>query len=1114
MQRTQQWVENEELPGESAAGENSAYHMFSDDARNDDSGYYGNQHHVLAVKHSGQRPYEHHSVKGHDFPQVSSNDTPLEPLFETGTGQTYSERSTEEGIYGHSYSQANDPPDLSEEQSLPFEPQPQADSNEPSEYDQEVNGTSDGEDDDEAFRCGMLRSAEARCFSDDLFQYMPTAPTTSALQDLEDPPGLIGIQELLEQEKGEGYPQDRWQVDKDSVAMLASIVRDVKEYQVSKMHFHLPVPLRHCRSEIPVLQCDPDTELRRLKQSNEINIASDGMMPFDLEDKKGESLVWGAEDLALPERVRNELESERLQVDAETMSFMKGVLGGTEQTLADLLRQESERQVIPRVSPTLLPLSPPLSPARIPPEIANIPLTSTPEDPTLHEAAELHAQIRARDERDAQAGMETGAEEVHSFVVNEAAPSSTPLRKKTRALQSLKVLSPLFPQISSDLSEPPAKRVKTVAFSDELQTVIGSIPPLDDVTDSEVGAQEATATLTELLAPLVQPSLNRLQNEELDELDTIARVPVPEVSPIKAIAPWELSDSSNGLLEQIGEELNIGQGTWRGASKLEKDLSWAPFASHLARIKPEGDFDDGSCARYLRDLDLDDDFDVQQLTWKPAGLRLLDKEEDDTADLHRAEWSSDEADLIPFGLHEAMNNQPSVSESASHKSTRAATGKTRVHDSHPVIAHQQKSMLTAVAADVDEAGATRSRFFSVPPKRRKKLHTHAQVKRAVAASIGDVLAQRKAKLDKAVAAKLASVDKELTETGDARTRVKKPTVGDQQTSRTNPNAMEHFGQFLILQGQPEVPLPEEATTSQDHSSIHVRTAPDSLDVTEQRLKSVPDAPPHCSVNMPTPKVIGDDERFSIAVSSAVMNNRPMIRKLQKLLPAIEMVIRDSDEREKEADVTVSASTGVIFTNLQKLKQKPLPGQKAFFGIREQVATAAVRYERLVVLVSEGQQTSDQGDAEVSGLDQQDTDALCEFIGNCSTLDADVQVTYVPGGNEQLVEWLAAIITRCGDTSILLQDETYWERFLRKAGLNAFAAQVILNQLKTSTSDEQSTSGTPVRSRDGVYGLAALICMSEEDRVQRFAHVLGGEGMLRSASKAIDGRWLSAANAMS
>ncbi|PPJ50754.1 hypothetical protein CBER1_07456 [Cercospora berteroae] len=1113
MQAAQQWVMHEEHSGESATVENSAYHMFSDDARNDDSGYYGNQHHLHPAKHSGQRSYEHHPVKGHSFQQVSSNDTQLKPLFETGARQTYSERFIGEGIYGYSYSQADDPHDVSDGQSLPFEPHQQADRNEPSDYDQEMNDTSEGEDDDEAFKGGMLRSAEARCFSEDLLQYMPTALTASALQDVEDVPGLIGIEDMLAKKKTEGHFQDRWQVDKESAAFLAAIVRGLKDYQVSETHYDVSMPLRHCRVEIPVLQCDPNTDLRRLRERNEIKIASDGLMPFDLDDKKSESLAWGVEALALPERIRNELDSERLQVDAETMSFMKSVLGGTEQTLADLLRQECERKVVPRASPTLLPLSPPLSPARIPSEIANIALTSTPEDPTFQEAAELHAQIRARDEQDAQAGMEVGVQEMHSFLVNEAAPSSTPLRKKTKALQSLKVPSPLLPQISSDLSEPPAKRVKTVAFSDELQTVMGSTRPLDDLTDPEVGAQEATATLTEMLGPLVRPALERLQNEELDELDTIARVSVPEVPPIKATAPWECSDSSNGLLEQICEELNMSHGTWRGASKLEKDLPWAPFPSHLARTRPEGDSDDGSCARYLRDLDLEDNFDVQQLTWNPAGLRLLEDEEDGTDELRRAAWSSDEEDLLPFGMHETTNDQPSVSGPASYKSTNAATGKARVDSSHQAIPHQKKPMLTEIAADVGEAGATRSRFFSVPPRRRRKSHAHQQAKRAAPASIGDVLAERKAKLDKAVAAKLASFDNDLTDTRDARKETKKSTMGEQQTSRNNPNAMEHFGQFLILQGQPDVPLAEEEITSQDSSRAPIEFAPDSVGKTKHNTKSAPDIHPDITLDLPMPKVIRDDQRFSIAVSSAVMNNRAMIRKLEKLLPTIEMVIRDADEREKEADVTVSASTGVIFTNLQKLKQKPLPGQKTFFGIREQAATVALRYERLVVLVSEGKQTSDQGEPEVAGLDQHDTDALCEFIGNCSTLDADVQVTYVPGGNDQLVDWLAAIITRHGNTSILLQDETYWERFLRKAGLNASASQVVLDQLKMSPVDVQSTSGTPDRGHDGLYGLPAFICMSEVDRVQQFAHLLGGGGMLRRASEAIDGRWLSAANAV-
>jgi hypothetical protein len=208
----------------------------------------------------------------------------------------------------------------------------------------------------------------------------------------------------------------------------------------------------------------------------------------------------------------------------------------------------------------------------------------------------------------------------------------------------------------------------------------------------------------------------------------------------------------------------------------------------------------------------------------------------------------------------------------------------------------------------------------------------------------------------------------------------------------------------------------------------------------------------------------------------------------------------------EADFTISASTGVVTTTLQKLKQKPLPGQRSTSGIRDTIASAAIRYERLLVLVSEGNIIPVEEGAVPRTLDQLDCEALVDITTWAHTLDSDVQISYVPGGEQELASWLAAAFTQYGSTDgnmRLLQDETMWERWLRVAGLNAYAAQTVLVRLKIPDADSRGISAMEMPKR---FGVAAFVSMTAEERVERFGAVLGGERVLRRVSEAIDGGW--------
>ena len=79
----------------------------------------------------------------------------------------------------------------------------------------------------------------------------------------------------------------------------------------------------------------------------------------------------------------------------------------------------------------------------------------------------------------------------------------------------------------------------------------------------------------------------------------------------------------------------------------------------------------------------------------------------------------------------------------------------------------------------------------------------------------------------------------------------------------------------------------------------------------------------------------------------------------------------------------------------------------------------------------------------------------------------------------------------------------WERWLRIAGMNAYAAQAVLVQLKVPDVDSHEIGPTEMQKR---FGVGAFVSMTAGERLERFGAVLGGERVLRRVSEAIDGGW--------
>jgi hypothetical protein len=265
----------------------------------------------------------------------------------------------------------------------------------------------------------------------------------------------------------------------------------------------------------------------------------------------------------------------------------------------------------------------------------------------------------------------------------------------------------------------------------------------------------------------------------------------------------------------------------------------------------------------------------------------------------------------------------------------------------------------------------------------------------------------------------------------------------------------------------------------------------------------------------------------------------LVQHLKALLPTIELIRRNPDKHRPpgwvpgtrspnldEADLVVSPATGILLTTMIKLRQKPVPGQAVAVGhpfnnnnnnntninttdFRRIVQNVAVRHERLVVLVTEGNKHSETA----SPLSHSDARALAEFQGFAAGLSAktaDVRVVYVGGGVETLAHWVAAVVCEChareaavvdGVREMLLPVETFWEVFLRRAGMNVFAAQVVLGKLKVPGNRPAVGGG------DGqVFGLPLFVMMSRERRVELFGEAFGGRRVLDRVSDVLDEPW--------
>ncbi|SMR61639.1 unnamed protein product [Zymoseptoria tritici ST99CH_3D1] len=903
------------------------------------------------------------------------------------------------------------------------------------------------DDDSQSMQWDLAKAARHDYFSTDPMQGISLPLTPPGPEDaLMDP--FAKLPPTFEEEK--------WNVDRETAQFLSSVMSLMSPSEDPEHDAHLG--FRKFKVDEPLLSTDPIVDIQRLHERNVVSVTTAGMDFFVLSKKKDERLTWDKKSLKLPDQVEKEIASEKVVVDSETANFLKEVFQDMEGP-ALLLEDCRTKAAITPVSPPLLPLSPPFSPQNILAQVEEeVPLTSTPEDPNLHEAARLEAQIMHQDDVEIRPNPTVSD--------NLDTSSSSPFQRKIRRLDELKISSPLLPL---DPTEPPTKKAKTVAFSDDLASFIPPLESNDTDEDSHEAVEDPLYLVAEMVAPLADVTPGQAKDEELIEVDTTMRVPVPAVEKVSPAALWQMHiDNQHILLHQTKAGLDKTEKQWSGITRLERHLQWNAFPSRLGKPKPEGDFDDGSLARYLAELDIESEADISSMVCKQDGLRILDPDDDDEDDLKSA--------------------------------SRGLDGHTINLPSRPVSAVQPQLAPT----------------LREPPQVERVSHVTERSTKESASFAPGYQPQSTVPREPL---EFSSLDTLLKKRKD---QLKPNPAGPTATADTPNLGQGHLSGFLSMQGI----TPVASKSSSKTITVAAEPIPPA-----QPPTAPPPAPPSTTTDtFPTPSITHDNSPLPILISTTLLTNRPLIRSLNHHLPTLTLIERDYTTPQPpspEADLTLSPSTGLTLTTLQRLKQKPLPGTRPDPNnptFRTQLVAQALRYETLLIFITHPTASPDQA------LSPRDAESMVDFTLFCTTSipDTDVQVSLIPtppgeDGTDVLAQWIAAAIVRYAPNldpgMTVLQDETLWERWLRRAGMNAFAAQVVLDLLKAGKGEEggegvgdgsgdsmMSDGGAEGRTRGPVTGLAAFVMMAKEERMRRFAAVMGGTRVLERVGRVVDGRW--------
>lgn len=650
------------------------------------------------------------------------------------------------------------------------------------------------------------------------------------------------------------------------------------------------------------------------------------------------------------------------------------------------------------LTPPLLPLSPPLTPY-IPSSPANrVPLPSDSSDGLALEVKLLEHQITAAD---SLARNDSDSEDPMLLDLTKP-PQSSPIVEgaasiKKRRANDLKVEGPLTPPM---FSSSPMKKLKSVSFAEIIHQYI----PNRSVTHEDLCDYDENTAIDfddyddflRDLEPLAAEARKRVENEKLSGADTTSRVDVPDIDFSQPIAPWaeyslsndgkqkedktELEAQSSFLLRIKREDLKTAS-SCHGLSALERTLRWSIFTMKVSSIKiDEKIHGETELNKMLNEVQEKNALDTSSLLWKREGLSILDigeeEEEGETIETEEFGEKTDMDSLIRKRKLELADEAAEVQRKrmVSHPQWRAS--ERVVNDS--LKSHHQKQRSSVEDISAKHRGLTTN-------------HKQHEVRIAVAPRKHEPTPDSGNELMFGGFSASTALHRFME------TRGREKSLDKVSRSTMLPLRPSSTSACVPLSTHPGQPSAKQPTPSKETALMYPAAS-----VQDKRVQ-LPDLPQTLAPS-------------TIIASLALLQRRSLMKQVEQSYPNAEILYRDytlPHSPSQEADFVLSPSTGLVLITLQQVKQRALPGQPDRSPVKERLSALQARYERLVVIISDGFSCDIETRVSTCPDDPRDKEALTRFGTFAHKLDAEVLTRYIRGGEQAMARAMVIAMAEFG-----------------------------------------------------------------------------------------------------
>lgn len=634
-----------------------------------------------------------------------------------------------------------------------------------------------------------------------------------------------------------------------------------------------------------------------------------------------------------------------------------------------------------------------------------------------------------------------------------------PARKRRKVAQDIKTLMP-----PSIYSSPKDKHISTEHNSCgdfEIASGIETLLESKKYGDEEFILTQDTATsfdqeLIKLSDEAVAGIDNKIVSESTNSVSALSKLEVSDLLYSRLRSSLQYTRREHLIDQFLDNKIQI----FSFDQEQESALNWVPFAIPRLEETKEEVLPDAS--NYLSKVIVRPEKVTrsEQLLWKEAGLRILRDMELDEAEF---ELASESDDFVSIDDNVTKDDR-TFDSGASRRSSSLRT------NYHTHVSTQASALANK-------------------PPRNQKVNINPLPQSVAATSMRHLLLDAKLPCEDESG---FSASKSLSSFLDLRGRkFIKPK-----------NVVTHIARES---SEDPIQLTQESTSlvTRDWSEHAANGRRDPSD-----CNKIPPSTPDLFL----PPMAHLDGTRTIIVNNALLQSHPT------LIPYLEqqggsdlsIIYRDFDPKyENCPDFVLDPKTAVMYTNTQLLAQRPLPGQNKLgevSPVHQSTSKLAASFENVIVMIMHNCSIVDK-------LNCADSVLVSKFIAYCDLLsssDSRVRVLWLRYSRTTPVDklinaWTWSCIAQYGLSSpsllgssqlvvshdAFIQDETLWELFLRRAGMNTLAAQFVLGALKKSEShlrDPVDTLGNENNTQS--WGLSRFVSMRSEERLQLFADFLG------------------------